>query len=75
MNAGRSIEARKFAQDYLETGNSSAHTLGSFLILAEINEIAGEFFDAATNYLKASKLSNSDIVTNREKSFIFLCFR
>ena len=54
MNAGRNIEARKFAQDYLETGKSSTHTLGSFLILAEINENAGEYFDAATNYLKAS---------------------
>ena len=74
MNAGRSIEARKFAQDYLETGNSSAHTLGSFLILAEINEIAGEFFDAATNYLKASKISNSDIVTNRILIKALSCF-
>ena len=74
MNAGRNIEARKFAQDYLETGKSSTHTLGSFLILAEINENAGEYFDAATNYLKASKISNSDIQKNRIMIKALSCF-
>ena len=41
MNAGRNNEARKFAQNYLKSGNSSSHILGSILILAEINENEG----------------------------------
>ncbi len=74
MNAGRNNEARKFAQDYLKSGNSSSHILGSLLILAEINENEGEYFDAATNYLQASEISNYDIMKNRMMINAISCF-
>ena len=74
MNAGRNNEARKFAQDYLKSGNSSSHILGSILILAEINENEGKYFDAATNYLQASEISNYDIMKNRMLINAISCF-